>query len=502
MFSNRVLILGGTGYVGNRLVTQLLQEGHHVRVTYRTIEKIKRKLWYDHPNLETVYADVYDQESMVNACQGCNTAYYLVHSITQDRDFLKWDRIAARNMAYASAKNSIKNIIYLGGLGSQTQNISKHLRSRAQVGKLLQAGSVPTTVLQAAMVIGSGSTSFEMLRYLVDRLPIMITPKWAYTHNQPIAIRNVIEYLIGCLNNPDTIGKTFDIGGPSILNYRQLMDVYTKEAKLNKRLIFSLPFNDPLKSTAYFISRIIPIDSSIIHPLIESLRNEVVCSNNEVSKYIKVDLLPPQEAIRRALSESKQILLHDWFQFQGWAPPMEWSNFGDPEWSGGSIVADRRVVVLKGDIETVWQVISGIGGKQGWYHANYLWKIRGFIDEIMGGPGIRRGRTNPTQLKRGDILDCWRIRRVDPYKELLLSAEMKLPGHATLHFKIKELSRNKLILDQIACFVPHGLGGLIYWQLVLPFHAYVFHGMIKKIAKKANCKIIYGPKYLERRKII
>ncbi len=497
--NKKILVIGGTGYVGNRLVASLLDIGYPVRVTYRNLNKIKNRIWFNHPNLEVIYTDVFDQESLIDACKGISVVYYLVHSMyPKSTNFMHLDRVAARNTAHASYKASAENIIYLGGLGAESKNISKHLKSRAQVGNLLQAGNVPTTVLRAAMIIGSGSTSFEMLRYLVDRLPVMITPKWVYTNNQPIAIRNVIEYLIGCAQNEETIGKTFDIGGPKILNYRELMDLYAIEANLNKRMVISLPVNDPLQSTSFLISRLIPIDQSIIAPLVESLRNEVICDNNKITEYIPQVLLSPREAIRRTLVEIKQVLLHDTFQSEGWRPPMSWSYIGDPEWSGGSLFFDRRAAVLEGDINDVWKTVSKIGGKNGWYHGNILWKFRGFLDEFVGGPGIRRGRINPNILNQGEILDCWRIRRVVKQKELLLSAEMKLPGHATLNFKLTKKSNNKVILDQIACFAPHGLGGILYWQAVLPFHVYIFNGMIKSIAKKAKCKIIYGPKYLKR----
>ncbi|MFV2014367.1 MAG: NAD(P)H-binding protein [Candidatus Heimdallarchaeota archaeon] len=300
MKNGKILVVGGTGYIGSRLVSVLLQRNYCVRVTYRKIEKIENKLWYGNPNLEIIYADVYNQLSVIKACEGISVVYYLVHSMGSDKkDFAKWDRIAVRNIGIATLKNSVDRIIYLGGLSTKSKHISEHLYSRSQVGKLLQGGKVPTTVLQAAMIIGSGSVSFEMLRYLVDRLPIMVTPKWVETLNQPIAISNVIEYLVGCLRNEKTTGKTFDIGGPDILNYRQLIDIYAQEAQLLKRLIISLPFNDPLKSSAYVISRLIPIDSSVIHPLIESIRNEVICEDNEIINYVPEILISAREAMRR-----------------------------------------------------------------------------------------------------------------------------------------------------------------------------------------------------------
>ncbi|OLS20774.1 MAG: hypothetical protein HeimC2_35930 [Candidatus Heimdallarchaeota archaeon LC_2] len=499
MTKEKILVVGATGYIGSRLVLILLERGYEVRVTYRKLDKVKEKIWYRHPNLEMVYADVYDQLTIIKACDNISVVYYLVHSMNPDnKDFARWDRIAVRNIAIATLKNSVERIIYLGGLGSNTDKISKHLYSRSQVGKLLQGGKVPTTVLQAAMIIGSGSVSFEMLRYLVDRLPVMITPKWVDTLNQPIAISNVIEYLMGCLINEKTIGKTFDIGGPDILNYKQLINIYAEEANLLKRLIITLPMNDPRKSAAYLISRVIPMDSSLIHPLIESLRNEVICEENEISKYIPEILISAREAIRRTNAESKQAILHNSMQLQGWIPPIEWSHLGDPEWSGGSQYYDRRVAIVVGNIDKLWEAIESIGGTKGWYHGNRLWKLRGIIDQLVGGPGIRRGRDNPNKLKQGAILDCWRVRRLLPNKELLLSAEMKLPGHATLKFTIKPLNHQRILVEQVACFVPHGLWGVLYWRFIIPFHTYIFHGMIEGLIKEAGAKIIYGPKVLKK----
>ncbi len=499
MNDGKILVVGATGYIGSRLVMVLLQRGYNVRVTYRTIEKVRKKIWYGHPNLEMVYADLYNQSSIIEACENISVVYYLVHSMSPDKkDFAKWDRIAVRNIGSATLKNSVDRIIYLGGLTTKSEEISEHLYSRTQVGKLLQGGKVPTTVLQAAMIIGSGSVSFEMLRYLVDRLPVMITPKWIDTLNQPIAISNVIEYMVGCLRNEKTIGKTFDIGGPDILSYRQLINIYAQEAKLMKRLIITLPINDPKKSAAYLISSVIPIDSSVIHPLIESLRNEVICEENEISTFIPEILISAREAIRRAVAETKQAILHSSLQMEGWVPPIEWSHLGDPEWSGGSQFYDRRAAIVKGNIDKLWAAIEGIGGSNGWYHGNKLWKIRGLIDQLVGGPGIRRGRENPAKLHQGAILDCWRVRQLLLNEELLLSAEMKLPGHATLKFKIKPINNGNIMIEQVAYFIPHGLWGVLYWRFILPFHTYIFHGMIKGIIKESGTKIIYGPRSINK----
>ncbi len=499
MNDKKILVVGGTGYVGTRLVQILLENGYNVKVTWRSYDKIKTKLWFKHPKVEIVWADVFHRASLLDACAGCSTVYYLVHCMFPDQDnYMVADKLAAQNMAYAATNSSVENVIYLGGLGGHDKNASRHIKSRAQVGKILRSGMVPVTILNAAMIIGSGSTSFEILRYIVERLPVMITPRWVHTINQPIAIRNVIEYLLGCHNNPDVIGRTFDIGGPDVLTYKRLMEIYAEEANLTKRLVISLPFNDPLQTSSYFLSRIIPIDSAILKPLIEGLRNEVVCTLDDISEFIPQQLLTLREAIRRSIAEIRQVILHDSMQFDGWSPPLEFSYFGDPIWSGGSILYDRWAAVLNGSHENAWKTVKSIGGENGWYHANFLWKIRGFLDELAGGPGLRRGRNHPNELNRGEFLDCWRVTRIKEGEELLLTSEMKMPGTASLCFKLKKLKNNKVLLEQVASFIPKGLGGLAYWQVVSPFHSHLFNGMIYGIAKASNCKIVYGPKYIPR----
>jgi uncharacterized protein YbjT (DUF2867 family) len=468
-------------------------------VTYREITKIQNKIWHGHPNLESVYADAYDKNSLSNAASGCTDAYYLIHSMYPNtNNFVQKDILAAENMVYAVNNSTLKHIIYLGGLGGDIANASKHLKSRKQVGEILSNSKAKVTILQAAMIIGSGSVSFEILRYIVERLPIMITPKWIHTKSQPISIRNVINYLLICLKNEALKGKNLDIGGPEIVTYKQLMEIYSTEANLRNRPTITLPFNDPFQSSAHFLNQILPLHISIIKPLVASLRNETICHNGDIAKYVQQYLFTPKEAIRNSINETRQVILHENFQYNGWPPPMEWSYFGDPKWAGGSIKYNRWGVILNGEIDKVWNIITNIGGTKGWHHVNYLWKLRGLIDQLMGGFGIQRGRPNGKRLKRGDIIDCWRVTDVREKERLLLQSEIKLPGIGSLCFKLKKISNKKIFLDQIACFVPRGIGGLFYWQALVPIHNYVFKGMIKAIAKESKCDILHGPRFLKR----
>jgi uncharacterized protein YbjT (DUF2867 family) len=301
MEKDRILVLGATGYVGNLLIPHLVDKGHTLRAAGRSSRRLKKLPSFERHDIEIAVADVFDMESLRRACEGCATAYYLVHSMNpQQHDFMDADRKAAENMAWAAEKSGLERIIYLGGLGNEDSDLSKHLKSRAEVGRILQSGNVPLTYLRAAMIIGTGSASFEILRYLVKRLPVMITPSWVSTESQPIAISNVLQYLSGCLEVPDTINKSFDIGGPDILSYRRLMEIYAEEAGLMKRLVIPVPVLTP-RLSSYWIHLVTPISASIARPLAEGLKNRVVCRDNDIMRYISLDLLSCREAVRRAL---------------------------------------------------------------------------------------------------------------------------------------------------------------------------------------------------------
>jgi len=493
MRSKTILVTGGTGYVGGRLVPLLLEQGYRVRVVARSFEKLKNRPWARFSGVEFMAADLLDLEALRKAVAGCHVAYYLVHSmLSRPKNFEDADRQAAANMARVAGEAGIERIIYLGGLGDVKSDLSHHLRSRAEVAAILRAGKVPVTVLRAAMIIGSGSTSFEIVRYLVDRLPVMVIPKWLETPSQPIAIRNVLNYLIGCLECPATAGETFDIGGPDILNYKQLMEIYAGEAGLPRRRLFAVPFLST-RLSSYWIHFITPVPASIAHALAEGLRNPVVCQDSRIREILPQELLDCRTAIRLALQRIEEDSVKTHWTDAGRIPPVERVYPGDPQWAGGTVFEDSRRVKVRSSSEAVWQAIKVIGGTTGWYHADRLWRFRGFLDKLVGGVGLRRGRRSVQEILAGDALDFWRVGQVTEGSRLFLIAEMKLPGRATLEFKIENDPENtgECRLRQTARFIPKGLAGLLYWYLLLPLHAYVFHGMLKKIARAAETRAAF-----------
>ncbi len=491
--NNPIFVSGGGGYVGGRLIPRLLEDGYRVYALARSPEKLRSRRWGNHPQLKIVHGDMLDYPSLLKGLEGCRAAYYLVHSMNPAvDDFSHTDRVAAMNMSKAAAAADLKQIIYLGGLGEQGSGLSHHLQSRSEVGQVLQQGPVPVTVLRAAMIIGSGSASFEILRYLVDRLPVILTPRWVNTPCQPIGIRNVLHYLIGCLECPETLGETFDIGQPEILNYRKLMEIYAEEAGLRKRWILPLPFLTP-RLSSYAIHLLTPIPAALARPLTEGLKNPVVCHDNRIADLLPQDLFDCRKAIHLALEKIKEHHIESSWTDSGPIHPAEWSVRGDPTWAGGKIFTDSRRVIIDAEPEEVWPALASIGGEVGWYYANWLWRLRGMIDRVFGGVGLSRGRRDHREIYPGDALDLWRVVAVERLKLLSLHAEMKLPGEATLYFELQPLADGRTELRQIARFLPRGLLGLAYWYGVTPFHNYVFDGMLRGIAKAAKTSILSGP---------
>jgi uncharacterized protein YbjT (DUF2867 family) len=489
-----ILVTGATGYVGGRLIPALLAAGYRVRAMGRNLGKMSCRPWAGHSRLELVQGDVLDLESLKQAVCGCRVAYYLVHSmIAQKEKFVEADRRAARNMVAAATAAGLERIIYLGGLAeAKDGNLSKHLQSRIEVAEILQAGPVPTTDLRTPMILGSGSASFEILRYLVERLPAMTTPRWVRSLNQPIAIRNVITYLIGCLEHEETSGQTYDIGGPDILTYRDLLDIYAEEAHLSKRLIIPVPVLTPTLS-ALWIHLISPVPTSIALPLTEGLTSDAVCTENRIQSIIPQKLLSCREAIRLALDRVKQEQVDTCWMDAGDLLEPEWAHCGDAEWAGGTIMNCGYRARIEATVDEVWQPVSQIGGKTGWYFGNFLWRLRGILDRLVGGVGLRRGRRHPSEIGVGDALDFWRVLEINAPQRLLLVAEMKTPGEALLEFQITPIANNQVELQMLSRFLPKGLFGIAYWYGLYPFHQWIFYGMLKAIAKSIGKPIASDP---------
>ena len=494
MLNKPVLVTGATGYVGGRVVPRLLEAGYKVCATGRSLEKLKGRAWSQHPNVDLVFSDLIDLTSIKNAAKGCGAAYYLIHSMnSSSEDFVKTDRLAAENMVKAAEYAKLERIIYLGGLGHESENLSAHLRSRAEVGRILKSGLIPVTYFRAAMILGSGSASFETLRYLVDRMPIMITSRRVLVPSQPIAIRNVLVYLVKCLEHEETKGETYDIGGPEIVTYHDLINIYAEEAGLKKRIVIPLSFMTP-RLSSYMIHFVTPIPSYMGKPLSQGLGNKLIVQDgHRIRSIIPQKILTCREAIDMALERVEQkVMKSSWMDAGAYKPP-EWGRYNDAPYAGGTIKESWYRVLLAGSPKDIWRPISRIGGDKGWYFANWLWEIRGFLDRLAGGYGTRRGRRHPEEIKTGDALDWWRVLDAEPPKRLFLLAEMKLPGEATLEFRIKQEKNGVTELVQIASFLPRGLQGLLYWYSVFPFHFFIFRGMLKEIAKAAGVAVILGP---------
>jgi uncharacterized protein YbjT (DUF2867 family) len=466
-------------------VPALLEAGYRVRAASRSLDKAVGRPWAAHPAAEPVACDALDASSLAQACVGVDVIYYLVHSMNPDHaDYEEVDRRAASLTARVARDAGVKRLVFLGGLGSEGDDLSPHLRSRHEVGVILGSTGVPVTELRAAMIIGSGSASFEILRYLVDRLPVMITPRWVRTPVQPISIRAVIGYLVGCLAEPRTEGEILEIGGPEVITYDLLMRIYAEEAGLPRRWVIAVPVLTP-RLSSYWIHLVTPVPASIARPLALGLKNPVICRENRIRDLIAVENLTPRESIRLALENTIRSRRETHWSDAGGAPSPEAIHSGDPAWAGGARYLDRREIVAGAGVESVWSVLRSIGGENGWYHADGLWRLRGLLDRLVGGVGLRRGRRDKKDLRVGDALDFWRVAALEPRRRILLAAEMKLPGYASLEFELEDLGSGETRIIQTARFSPRGLFGLLYWNALLPLHGYVFSGMIKAIAAKA-----------------
>jgi uncharacterized protein YbjT (DUF2867 family) len=441
-----ILVTGATGYVGGELVKALLAAGHRVRCLVRRPEAMKPQ---QVAGAEVFAGDVLDPSSIRAAMKGVDTAYYLIHSMASAGSFEDQDRAAAQYFGEAAREAGTRRIVYLGGLGSASENLSAHLRSRHEVGAILRSSGVPVIEFRASIVIGSGSLSFEMIRALVERLPVMIAPRWVSVPAQPIAISDLLNYLIAALDLPPA-NRIFEIGGADRVSYGELMREYAKQRGL-KRLILSVPVLTPRLSSLW-LGLVTPLYVRVGRKLIESIRHPTVVEDNSALTEFKIRPCGYREAIRLALSQGHQ----------GW-------------------LFDSRSITVDAPPEKVFAVIRRIGGKTGWYYANWLWHLRGAMDRMIGGVGMRRGRRDPEDLRVGDVVDFWRVESIEPNRRLRLAAEMKLPGRAWLEFEVSGDARGCTI-RQTAIFDPLGLLGRAYWYSVYPFHQFVFGGMLRRIA--------------------
>ena len=483
----RCLVTGATGYIGGRLVPELLAAGYTVRCMARDPGKLADRPWSD--DIEVAKADVNDAAALREALAGCDVAYYLIHSLGTGSSFEQRDRDAARMFADAARETGVKRIVYLGGMISGREgDLSPHLRSRAEVGDILLDSGVPTAALQAAVIIGSGSASFEMLRYLTERLPAMITPKWVNTRIQPIAVRDVLRYLVGAATLPADVNRRFDIGGPDVLTYADMMRRYAAVAKLPPRLLVSVPVLTPSLSS-HWVGLVTPVPSGLARPLVESLRVEVVASEHDIAQYIPdpaAGLLTLDRAIELALAHTQEgDVSTSWTSAGTQGAPSD-PLPSDPDWAGGSLYVDERTSVVKAPPETLWRVIEGIGGTSGWYSFDAAWAVRGVMDRLVGGVGLRRGRRDPVHLRPGDALDFWRVEAIVPGELLRLRAEMKLPGVAWLELHVGRDDEGRTSYRQRAIFQPHGLAGHAYWRSISPFHGTVFGTMLRNITAAAE----------------
>ncbi len=474
---SRVLLTGGTGYVGGRLIPLLEQRGFRLRCLARRPEFLQSRVG---PATEVVAGDVLQPESLLTALQNVETAFYLVHSMGTGKDFEDEDRIAARNFAEAAKQNGVRRIIYLGGLGDEQQQLSKHLRSRQEVGHILRESGAQVIEFRAAIVIGSGSLSFELIRALVQKLPVMLCPKWVSTPSQPIAIEDLLNYLLSAMDLPDGPSDIFEIGGPDQMSYSEIMREYARQRGL-KRWMISVPFLSPRLSSLW-LGLVTPVYARVGRKLVDSLRNPTVVTNSHTSEVFAIRPRGVSEAIARALVNEDQELTAT-----RWSDALS-SSGRLKRWGGipfGTRLVDSREVEVSVPVDSAFAPIQQIGGRTGWYYANWLWRLRGWLDLLVGGVGLRRGRRAYSELRIGDAIDWWRVEAFEPNRRLRLVAEMKLPGRAWLEFEVEPTASGSRI-RQTAEFDPVGLTGLAYWYVIYPLHELVFGGMLNDIAKAAR----------------
>lgn len=473
-----ILVTGATGYVGGRLVPELLARGYQVRVMVRAASQEHRERW---PNAEIVVADALEPDSLARAVEGVDTIYYLIHSLLAGPTmFESTDIEAAKNVREAAARGRVRRIIYLGGLGDVRSPLSPHLRSRMRVAQALEHGPVPVTVLRAAMIIGSGSASYEIIDHLVRNVPIIPLPNWARTKCQPIGIRDVIKTLVGVLELDDTSRRAFDIGGPDVLTYEAMLRSLAN-ALGKKRLFLPSPVSN-VAVNSYFVSHVTPVPAAICFSLMSSLRNNVICQNSEIEDYLPFRRLTYQEAILAALTVEEQDEVHS--RWSDAYPPAHELETRLHELEKPPRYTSSYSLYSEKGASSLFRSVCGIGGDEGWFHSNWMWRLRGRLDRTLLGVGTSRGRRSSSRLRVNDVVDFWRVEDLQPSRRLLLRAEMKLPGRAWLEFRISPEGRGNRLFVQ-AYHQPDGLAGRIYWYNFLPFHHFIFVNLLKQIEKRS-----------------
>jgi uncharacterized protein YbjT (DUF2867 family) len=469
----KILITGATGYVGGQLLPKLVESGHEVTCMVRDASRLSHSLGGAH----IVEADALHPGTLPAALQGIEVAYYLIHSMGGGAaGFEERDRRAARNFAVAAKQAGVARIIYLGGLTSQTSPVSLHLKSRQETGAVLREFGPAVTEFRAGIIVGNGSISFEIIRCLTERLPVMICPRWVMTRTQPIAIGDVLDYLVSALEVPESAGEIVEIGGSSIETYRSMMLTYARVRGL-KRWLLRVPVLTP-RLSSYWLNLVTPIPAAITRPLIEGLRTEVVCGSDHAAK-----LFPGIIPMRYAAAVEEAVATTGPDKS---VPEMIGLEVAHVALRRQGYICDVRQTIVNAPAAQVFSVLQGLGGKSGWPYANLLWQIRGWIDRGLGGVGMRRGRTGGATLQAGDCVDFWRVEEVVPGERISFRAEMKLPGRAWLQFMVLAESRERTLLGCYAWFEPRGLAGELYWGLLYPIHVLIFRGLVRAIARQSE----------------
>ncbi len=479
--TKQVLVTGVTGYIGGRLVPRLLDAGYTLRVLVRDPARLQGRPWRD--RVEVVQGDVLKPDTLGPALEGVEAAYYLIHSMRGGTDFHARDLTAARNFGDAAHAHKVGRIVYLGGLGDPDTNLSEHLRSRQKTGDALRATGVPVTEFRAGIIVGSGSISFEMIRYLTERIPVMICPRWVFTRVQPLAVRDTLDYLVTALETPASANQIVEIGGADVLTYGDMMRGYARIRGLRRTLI-PVPVLTP-RLSSYWVHWMTPIPSDIARPLIQGLRNEVIVRDDMAQRlFPAITPMPYADAVQEALdrleaSEVETSWSDALVSSQGDTPPVVLTTHE-------GMIIEQRQHVIDAAPQAAFRTFTRLGGQRGWLTFNWAWRLRGILDRLVGGVGFRRGRRHPDDLRVGDAVDFWRVEAIEPDRLLQLRAEMRLPGRAWLQFKAEPQDNGQTRLVQSAIFAPKGLFGLLYWYLLYPVHGYIFSAMIRKLAEEAE----------------